>query len=92
MSKESAEDKEFRAHLEHCRKMLYIHGALPESENQKVKARISKLDLSGKKLSKAKRPFDFEKYWKVHGIHTNPAIMGLAFKECSKKAVDAALS
>ena len=30
---------------------------------------------------------EFEKYWKTHGIQTYPAIMGLAFKECSKKAV-----
>jgi len=33
--------------------------------------------------------FDFEEYWKENGIHTNPEIMGLAFKECAKKAVEA---
>jgi len=35
--------------------------------------------------------FDFEKYWSEHGLHTEPAIMGLAFKECASKAVVAAL-
>lgn len=35
--------------------------------------------------------FNFEKYWAEHGIHTNPEIMGLAFKECAKMAVDAVL-
>lgn len=37
-------------------------------------------------------PFDFEKYWEKHGVHTSPAIMGLAFKECAKMAVDAAMA
>lgn len=34
--------------------------------------------------------FDFEGYWKEHGIHTNPQITGLAFKEVAQKAVEAA--
>lgn len=33
--------------------------------------------------------FDFEEYWKENGVHTDPPITGLAFKECAKKAVDA---
>ena len=36
--------------------------------------------------------FDFEKYWEKHGVHTDPAIMGLAFKECAKKVLDAAMA
>lgn len=35
--------------------------------------------------------FDFEAYWKENGIKTNPAIMGLAFKECCQKAVIACM-
>lgn len=35
--------------------------------------------------------FDFEKYWESTGIKTEPEIMGLAFKECAKNAVDAVL-
>ena len=34
--------------------------------------------------------FDFEKYWETTGIKTDPAIMGMAFKECAQKAVAAA--
>jgi len=33
--------------------------------------------------------FDFEAYWKEHGIVTSPAIMELAFKELVFKAVQA---
>lgn len=36
--------------------------------------------------------FNFERYWQKKGIHTEPAIMGLAFKECAKMAVDAAMA
>lgn len=36
--------------------------------------------------------FDFEKYWNSSGIKTDPAIMGLAFKECAQKAINACIS
>jgi len=43
------------------------------------------------KVMRAYSKFDFEKYWEKHGIHTDPKIMGLAFKECAMLAIEAAL-
>lgn len=33
--------------------------------------------------------FNFEDYWEKNGVHTNPEIIGLTYKECAKSAVDA---
>lgn len=35
--------------------------------------------------------FNFEQYWTTNGVYTDPPIMGLAFKECAQKAVNAVL-
>jgi hypothetical protein len=40
-------------------------------------------------MTEEKMSFNFEEYWRVSGIHTNPEILGIAFKECALKAVEA---
>lgn len=36
--------------------------------------------------------FNFEEYWEKNGVHTDPEIIGLTYKECAKNAVDAVLA
>jgi hypothetical protein len=33
----------------------------------------------------------FENWWQTQGVHTDPAVMGLAFKEIAKNAIAAFL-
>ena len=74
-----------------CYDQDYIGSVVKNFYRHNKKALYGTVDPEIKKEEGAKMPFNFEEYWKKHGVHTDPPIIGIAFKNYAQMAVDAVL-